>query len=139
MAWGVLLCQKISHGKKIAKLGQWETTESGTAKAGDGAVYDLLPALLARRLEGQEILLGRINPVRFYRVPQDPFRNGIEMLSWAPLAMPYGKKGQVAYYSFRLVITVALVPFDAQPRVYVRVQGYGAGSPGSSSVQGVSE
>lgn len=107
--------------KEKAKLGQWTTTNNGTAKAADGAVYDLLPALLARHLEGQEILLGGSIPIRFYRVPQDPFRNGIEMLSWAPLAMPYGKKGQVAYYSFRLVITVALVPFDAQPRVYVRV------------------
>lgn len=107
--------------KGIAKLGQWTTTNNGTAKAADGAVYDLLPVLLARRLEGQEILLGGSIPIRFYRVPQDPFSKGIEMLSWPPLKMPYGKKGQAAYYSFRLVITVALVPFDAQSRVYVRV------------------
>lgn len=117
----VTVPEDLKWKKDTAKLGQWTTTNNGTAKAVDGAVYDLLPALLARRLEGQEILMGGSVPIRFYRVPQDPFRNGIEMLSWAPLVMPYGKREQVAYYSFRLVITVALVPFDSQPRVHVRV------------------
>jgi len=109
--------------EKTTYLGDWSVGSNGTAKTNnkDGEVYDLLPALLARRIEGQEILLGESIPVRFYRVPQDPFRKGIELLSWPPLSMPYGKNGQVAYYSFRLGITVALVPFDAQPRVYARV------------------
>ncbi|QPC81678.1 DUF3962 domain-containing protein [Phototrophicus methaneseepsis] len=113
--------ENLTWKNDTVQLGHWETSKNGTARAVNGAVYDLLPALLARRVEGQEILLGETIPIRFYRVPQDPFRKGIELLSWPPLPMPYGKNGQVAYYSFRLVITVALVPFDAQPRVYVRV------------------
>ena len=116
----VAVPENLTWKNATVQLGRWETTKNGTARAVDGAVYDLLPALLARRVEGQEILLGESIPVRFYRVPQDPFRNGIELLSWPPLPMPYGKNEQVAYYSFRLVINVALVPFDAQPRVYMR-------------------
>lgn len=99
-------------------LAAWETHKNGTAKALDNAVYDVLPALLAREIEGEPLDFGGANTLTFYRVSKSPSGKGHEMMSWPPL--PYeDKDGKYWYYSYYLHIAIATKPFDANPTVNV--------------------
>lgn len=101
-------------------LADWTTHENNTAKASKDAIYDILPALLARKIEGQSLDLGGANSLTFYRVSKSPVEKGHEMMSWPPL-IHKDDKNRSWYYSYYLRISVATIPFDSQPVINVYV------------------
>ncbi|MEO8612529.1 MAG: DUF3962 domain-containing protein [Chloroflexota bacterium] len=99
-------------------LSDWRQLPNGTAQAVDSATYDILPALLAREIEGQPFDLGGANTLTFYRVSKSPDGKGHELMSWPPLVHK-DKDGDDWYYSYYLQIVIATVPFNAKPFVHV--------------------
>lgn len=98
-------------------LNDWGTHANGTAKALDNAIYDLLPALLARRVVGKPINIGGTD-LYFFQVAKDPSAKGVELISWTPLEY-VDKNGQSWFYSYYIHISVALIPFSPAPYINV--------------------
>ena len=111
--------QPLVWETEAVDLTDWASNESGTAKPGHPAQFDLIPAYIAARLSQPHVSFQLSHEtLHFIRAPLSPGHTGTELISWPPLAHTTGSSQH--FYSYVIGITVQTVPFVSYPCIYFR-------------------
>jgi pPIWI_RE module N-terminal domain/RNaseH domain of pPIWI_RE/MID domain of pPIWI_RE len=98
-------------------LREQSLTAGGTADPA-GALYKLLPEVLARRITQLPPYVFEGVRLAFLQAPPTQ-RGAAELVSWPPREFTNARSGRTWHFSFYLRVSLQTVPFDPRPRIHL--------------------